>query len=158
MKVTVTAKEGEVLKEILEIISHIKGPRGGPTDHTKVLTNLIGKIEKAVSSSVKKPVELPLKDFMNMARFTLGERLKEQLNPGPAWYKQMQMRIDSRGLTRVTAQAALDNARDTWAGDIWVDTLINSLDKLAVMNPRNQKRTKLGWLNQLENEHNTQEA
>ena len=150
MKISITDKEVTALKESLEIISTIKGKRGGELPITKVISHIVAKCEKATAKEQKKPSELSLKDFLNMARLILGSRFKEQLKITAQWYKQMQMRLDNRGINRAMAAVALENARDNWAGEIWVDTLINSLDKLAVMTPKNTKSTNLGWLNQIE--------
>jgi hypothetical protein len=150
LKVSITDKEVQALREAAELSSMVKGKRGADTPLTKTLLHLVEKCTKAADKAVKKPSELALKDFMNMARVILGPRFKEQLKVTPAWYKQMQMRLDSRGINKAMASVALENARDSWIGDIWVDTLINSLDKLAVMTPKNTKKTNLGWLNQIE--------
>lgn len=145
MKVSFTTKELAALKEIAELIGEIKGERGGKTVNSKILDNLVAKMETAVSSSVKKPVELTVSEFLVMARLVLGPRLKEQLKPSGVWYKLMQNRLDSRGINKAMANVALETCRDTWKGDVWVDTLINSLDKLAVMTPQNTQKGKMGW-------------
>ena len=155
MKVSVTDKELDLLKVIRETYSLTKNNRGGDTTETKTLTRLIEKCEAAKirEASKKKPSVLPVHEFLVMAKFVLGDRLKEQLNPTAAWYKQMQNRIDSRGINKAMANVALENCRDNWAGDIWIDVLINSLDRLCVVTPKNTKKTKLGWLNQIEEEY-----
>jgi hypothetical protein len=153
MKVLITDKEIETLKQILLVISATKTPRGGATDQTKVLSHFLEKCEKAKSKEPKKKSEFTVAEFLLMAKFILGERLKEQLKPSPIWYKQMQFRLDSRNINKAMANVALETVRDTWKGDIWVDTLINSLDRLCVVTPRNQNKGKLGWLNQLESEY-----
>lgn len=152
MKVTFVQKELDAIKEALDYVSVLKGKRGGQTELTKVLTHLVEKMEKA-----KAKTEVPrdqntilVKDLLNMARLILGSRLKEQVNPSGIWYKQMQFRIDSRNITKAMANVALETCRDTWKGEVWIDTLINSLDKLCVMTPQNQAKTKLGWVKRLD--------
>lgn len=152
MKVTFTNKELEGFKEIAEILSNLKGPRGGQTELSKLCEHFIDKMEKA-----KEKAEVPrhsntvsVQEFLTMARLIVGHKLKEQLNPSPIWYKQMQFRLDSRNITKGMATVGLENARDNWNGEIWIDTLINSIDKLSVMTPRNTSRSKLGWLKQIQ--------
>lgn len=152
MKVRFTMKELAALREVADITAEIRGKRGGKTDTSKAIENLIQKMENVINTEGKaKPKgTITVQEFLTMARLILGPRLKEQLLPTGMWYKQMQFRIDSRNITKAMANVALENCRDTWRGDVWVDTLINSLDKLAVMTPQNKSKTALGWLNQLE--------
>lgn len=145
-KVLFTAKEVAALKEVAELIGELKGAR----DNYKAINHLVSKMETALLPSNKRPSEFPVTEFLVMARLVLGPRFKEQLKPSGTWYKQMQFRIDSRGINRAMANVALENIRDTWKGDLWVDTVINSLDKMAVCTPQNQNQGKMGWLKKLQ--------
>lgn len=153
-KVLFTAKEVAALKEVAELIGELKSGR----DNFKIINHLVTKMETALLPSNKRPSEFPVSEFLVMARLVLGPRFKEQLKPSGTWYKQMQSRIDSRGINRAMANVALENIRDTWKGDLWVDTVINSLDKMAVCTPQNHNQGKMGWLKKLQKDEDRFDA
>ena len=144
--------------EALKTIS--KGPRDiVAKKEWALVSNLIVKAERArAKESIKKQVKLSVSDFLTMADLILGDRLKKQKSPTDAWFNQMQNRLNSRGVDREMAMAGLNSVRDTWPGDIWIDTLINSIDKVAAMDSRNTIKGKTGWLKQLKDDHTDQET
>jgi hypothetical protein len=156
MKVNFTTKEHDALKEIYDIVSDLRTKpergRSGRLPAVKMLETLLAKMQKAYEQAVAPKVKttVTVKELLDMARLILGPRLKEQLKPSPVWYRQMQSRIDSRNINKAMAEVAIKAARDTWRGSVWIDTLVNSLDKLAVMNDEADKRSKQGWAVELD--------
>lgn len=128
------------------------------------LQSLLSKMEKARDKSKEvKFSGISVGNFLSLAFDKLGDRLKSHPNPTSDWFTKMQKVINSAGITQELAEKALNVAASTWNnGEIWIETLIYSLPKLAAgvaqSNLPFKKSTgfspgkKSGWLAQLEDE------
>lgn len=152
-KITFTQKEEAGLQLALEEVNDDKA--------ITAIQSLLVKMVKARNKDAEpKFTGIAVRDLLDIASSTLGTRFKTPPTLTKDWFIKMQRAINSGGITRESAIKAVSNAAATWQGDIWVDTLIYSLPKLAAgvvigtakkpigYTPGKQS----GWLSQLGND------
>lgn len=148
-KITFTQKEQDQLKKA---ITEELDP-----DHYIDLHKLWSKMVAARTKEETKVSGVGVGKVHELARVKFGDRYKTPNTITAAWTIKMQRAITSCGIDEATARRAIDNC--DWAGDIWSETLIYNLSKLAVMGtykPAAQKSfgftptKQSGWLGQLE--------
>ena len=116
----------------------------------KKLQSLHDKMVKAKEKSATDDT-IAVATLLRMARETLGERLREHPNPTPTWFSLMRNRLKVNGITQDVAIRALENIKNNWRGEIFIDVLINSLAKYSVMEIGKPKApVSKGWLGQME--------
>ena len=157
-KITFTQKEQEALQEAICLWKVDSGAENDP--EVKHLESLLAKMKKArEKDSAPKFHGIAARDLIDLASSTLGTRLKLPPNLTQDWFIKIQRAINSGGVTRDVAQKALETASKTWGENIWFETLVYSLPKLAAgafANNTTKKPTgftptkQSGWLARLE--------
>lgn len=156
-KITFTKKEEDALRRIVtDTDLSCFGVKNAD------LLTLLSKMEKAREPVIKfKGVDV--KWVLNRANSCLGKRFTQPKVMTGAWFSKMQRALNDNGITQDIAEKAIQFVHKNWGDNIWVETLIYSMAKIAAGgmpdSGKNSKRIgfnptkKSGWLNQLEEDN-----
>lgn len=160
-KITFTKKEEAALQATCEYFN-----KNGGLDLTYIYT-LLEKMRVAREPVVKfKGVDV--KWVLGRCDSTLGKRFAKPEVMTGAWFSKMQRALNDNGITQDIAEKAIQFVHKNWGDNIWVETLIYSMAKIAAGgmpdSGKNSKRIgfspskKSGWLSQLEDSDSDEET
>ncbi len=135
MTVTLRLRKAD-LEVLATVDSLLEGDqfRGFPYSgkQMKAWTSLYERVLKAELKPRKsKTATISVSDALNCFRGVLGKRLVVPAgNAGPAWWSQLQNRINASGLTAPLCTEAARIAGDQWKGPIKGESIIRQADAL----------------------------
>lgn len=111
------------------------------------LPKLLEKMKKARVKD-KEPAfhGISVKEFIDAANKVLGTRLKTPENFTKEWIIKMQRALNSGGVSKEVADKGLAAVKVQWSmPDIWIETLIYSIPKLAAGVSSGSPVKKMGY-------------